>query len=46
MLGVGPPDEDPLPDEGVDPHPLPPVNFVPPMIVPAPALINNDNAAV
>jgi hypothetical protein len=23
MLGAGPPDEDPLPDDGVDPHPLP-----------------------
>jgi hypothetical protein len=23
MLGAGPPDEDPLPGDGVDPHPLP-----------------------
>jgi hypothetical protein len=45
MLGVGPPDEDPLPDEGVDPHPLPLANFVPLVIVQAPAQINNANAA-
>jgi hypothetical protein len=29
LLGAGPPDEDPLPDAGVDPHPLPPVLFAP-----------------
>jgi hypothetical protein len=23
LLGGGPPDEDPLPDDGVDPHPIP-----------------------
>jgi hypothetical protein len=48
LLGAGPPDKDPLPDEGVDPHPLPPVIFdpqvppVPPQNIPAQG--NNDAA--
>ena len=46
LLGGGPPDEDPLPDEGVDPHPLPAAPFVPD--VPQPQQLNQgeeqDNA--
>jgi hypothetical protein len=29
LLGGGPPDEDPLPDDGVDPHPIPSVGVQP-----------------
>jgi hypothetical protein len=32
LLGAGPQDEDPAPEDGADPHPLPPVNFVPPPV--------------
>jgi hypothetical protein len=40
LLGVGPQDEDPAPEDGADPHPLPPVNFAPP-----PVQQNEDNMA-
>ncbi|KAK1610590.1 hypothetical protein QYE76_034263 [Lolium multiflorum] len=46
LLGGGPPDEDPLPDEGVDPHPMPghalPAPLFPP---PQPNVQNNEDAA-
>jgi hypothetical protein len=38
LLGAGPQDEYPAPEDGADPHPLPPVNFVPP-----PVQQNGDN---
>jgi hypothetical protein len=41
LLGGGPADEDPLPDEGVDPHPLPGHALPVPAFIPAPV----DNAA-
>jgi hypothetical protein len=38
LLGASPQDEDPAPEDGADPHPLPPVNFAPP-----PVQQNGDN---
>jgi hypothetical protein len=38
LLGGGPPDEDPLPDDGVDPHPIPAVG-----VQPAPFVGEADN---
>jgi hypothetical protein len=32
LLGAGPQDEDPIPDDGIDPHPLPVQPFQPPVI--------------
>jgi hypothetical protein len=45
LLGGGPPDEDPLPDEGVDPHPMPGHALPAPMFNQAPAQpVDQDNA--
>jgi hypothetical protein len=41
MLGAGPPDEDPLPDVGVDPHPLPEHVLQPAFDPPGPVQQNN-----
>jgi hypothetical protein len=41
LLGGGPPDEDPLPDDGVDPHPLP-AALVPQAAPLIPAQDNNE----
>ena len=38
LLGGGPADEDPLPDEGVDPHPLPGHALPVPQFIPAPVI--------
>jgi hypothetical protein len=45
LIGGGPPDEDPLPDDGVDPHPLPDA-LVPPAapFLPAPVEDNEEDA--
>jgi hypothetical protein len=32
LLGAGPQDEDPIPDDGIDPHPLPAQPFLPPAV--------------
>jgi hypothetical protein len=45
LLGGGPPDEDPVPDEGVDPHPMPGHALPVPLFSPGPAQPNvHDNA--
>jgi hypothetical protein len=38
LLGGGPADEDPLPDDGVDPHPLPGHALPVPQFIPAPVI--------